>query len=162
MCRSKFFKATRTARHSFSAVEKFVSLCNNFFAKYAIGCSRPNSICWVSAAPQQNCEKSPFKEMEHSDLVAAKWINLSMPFEGHQMHQAQQLSFEIYQVYVICKFSERKCSLTLIFNVSTVITIDPKNSKMISSKCKPGNLQWLWPCQGQEQFCHFPPQILST
>ena len=52
MYRSIFFNACRTARHSFSTVEKCVSRGNNFFAKYAIGCSRLNSFCWASTAPQ--------------------------------------------------------------------------------------------------------------
>ena len=61
MYRSKFLKASRTARHSFSTVEKRVSRGNNFFTKYAIGCSVSNWFCWVSTVPQQNWEQSSFK-----------------------------------------------------------------------------------------------------
>ena len=41
----------------------------------------------------------PSKWMEHSNLVAAKLVNLSMRFEGHRMQQAQYRSFEIYQCF---------------------------------------------------------------
>ena len=99
MYRSKFFKASRNARHSFSTVEKCVSRANNIFAKYAIGCCRPNSFCWVGTAPQRIENSQPSKWMAHSNSVAAKWVNLSKPFEGHRMQQAQHRSFEIYQTY---------------------------------------------------------------
>ena len=70
----------------------------------------------------------PSKWMEFLKLVAAKRKILSMPFKGHRMQQTQHRSYEIYQAF-FCDFSERKCSLTIIFNVSTVITHDPKNAK---------------------------------
>ena len=83
--RSKFFKTSRIDRHSFLTVKKCVSRGNNFFAKYAIECSRPKSFSWVSTAPQQNWEQSAFTENDTFKFGGCKTGKLINAFQRSSM-----------------------------------------------------------------------------
>ena len=101
MYRSKFFKASKTPKHSLSTVEKCVSRGNFFLQNMPLGSLDPINILELVRRHIRTENSPPSKTTEHSILVAATMVNLSKPFEGHLLEQAQQHSS---QICLVCSF----------------------------------------------------------
>ena len=101
MYRSKFFKACRTAKHSFSTVKNLSIVATISLKNMQLDALTPIHFVELEQRHNRTENSQPSKRMEHSNLVTAKRVNLSMPFEGHRMQQAQRRSSEIYQA---CSF----------------------------------------------------------
>ena len=97
MYRSKFIKASKTFRHFFQQLRNLTLVATLSLQNMQLDDLSP--IDFVESVQRHNRTENsqPSKRMEHSNWVAAKWVNLSMPFEGHRMQQAQYRSFKIYQ-----------------------------------------------------------------
>ena len=88
-------------------------------------------IHFVESVRRHNSTENsqPSKLMELPNLVAAKRQNLSMPSTVIECSKLNTVHLKFIRLVLFIKFIERKCSLTIIFNVLTVITRDPKNAK---------------------------------